>query len=109
MLDLVKRLLGLERPFEMVGLLQKPIERETSFTKARDKAAKHSEAPCNLLYPLYVLNQAHPHDGRDLLQVAFDAALGDDEPKQHTPWDPKNALLEVEFDAVCSEFCEGLL
>ena len=35
--------------------------------------------------------------------------LGDDEPKQHAPWDPKNTLLGVEFDAVCSEFCKGLL
>ena len=35
--------------------------------------------------------------------------LGDDETKQHTPWDPENAFLEVEFDAICSEFCKGLL
>jgi len=55
------------------------------------------------------LNWAHPHDGRDLLQVGFDATLGDDEPKQHTPRDPKNAFLRVEFDAVCPECREGLL
>ena len=35
--------------------------------------------------------------------------LGDDETKQHTPRDPKNALLEVELNAICSKFCEGLL
>ena len=35
--------------------------------------------------------------------------LGDDETKKHTPQDPKNALFRIEFDAVCSEFCEGLL
>jgi len=35
--------------------------------------------------------------------------LGDDETEQHTPWDPENALLGVELDAICSEFCEGLL
>ena len=34
LLDLIKRLLGLERPFKMVGLLQKPIEGETSFAEA---------------------------------------------------------------------------
>ena len=35
--------------------------------------------------------------------------LGDDKIQQHTPRDPKNALLRVELNAVCSEFCEGLL
>ena len=35
--------------------------------------------------------------------------LGDDETKQHTPWDLKNTLLRVEFDAIRSEFCKGLL
>ena len=34
LLDLVKCLLGLGRPFEAVDLLQKPIEGETSFAKA---------------------------------------------------------------------------
>ena len=33
-LDRAKCLLGLGRPFEAVSLLQKPIEGETSFTKA---------------------------------------------------------------------------
>ena len=44
-----------------------PIKGETSFTKARDKEAKCSEEPYNPLYPLYVLNQAHPRNGQDLL------------------------------------------
>ena len=35
--------------------------------------------------------------------------LGDDETQQHTPRDPENALLRVELNVVCSEFCEGLL
>ena len=35
--------------------------------------------------------------------------LKDNETKQHTPRDPKNTLLGVELNAVCSEFCEGLL
>ena len=35
--------------------------------------------------------------------------LGDDETKQHAPRDPKNTLLGIEFDVVCSEFCKGLL
>ena len=72
------RLLGLGRPLETVDFLQKPIEGETSFAEARDKAAKHGEAPCNPLYPLYVLNQAHPRDGQDLLWVGFDVVLRDD-------------------------------
>ena len=78
LLDLVKCLLGLRRPFEMVGLLQKPIEGETSFAEARDKATEHGEAPYNSLYPLYVLNQAHPHDDQELLWVGLDVTLGDD-------------------------------
>ena len=65
--------------------------------------------PGNSLYPLYILNWAHPCDGRDLLRVGFDATLGDDKTQQHTPWDPKNALLKVEFDTICLEFCKGLL
>ena len=40
--------------------------------------AERGKAPYNSLYPLYVLNWAHPRDGRDLLWVGFDAALGDD-------------------------------
>ena len=55
------------------------------------------------------MNQAHFGDDRDLLGDGLDAALRDDESEQHTPWDPKNALLGVEFDAVCLEFHEGLL
>ena len=35
--------------------------------------------------------------------------LGDDEAKQHTPRDPENTLLGIEFDVVGSEFCKGLL
>ena len=35
--------------------------------------------------------------------------LGDDETKQHAPRDPKNALLRIVFDVVCSEYCKGLL
>ena len=75
----------------------------------RDKAAERGDVPCNFLYPLYVLNWAHPHDGRDLLRVGFDATLRDDEAKLHTPQDPQNALLGVELNAISLEFCEGLL
>ena len=78
LLDLVKCLLGLEHPFEMVSLLQKPIEGEASFAEARDEAPEHGEAPYNSLYPLYVLNRAHPCDGQNFVWVGFDAALGDD-------------------------------
>ena len=35
--------------------------------------------------------------------------LGDDETEQHAPQDPENALLGIEFDAFCLEFCKGLL
>ena len=78
-LDRVKRLLGLGSPFKTVDLLQKPIEGEIPFAEARDEAAGCGEAPYNSLYPLYVLNRAHPCDGRDLLWVGFDAMLEDNE------------------------------
>ena len=35
--------------------------------------------------------------------------LGDDEAEQHAPRDPENTLLGIEFYAIRSEFCEGLL
>ena len=35
--------------------------------------------------------------------------LEDDETQQHTPRYHKNTLLGVELNAICSEFCEGLL
>ena len=35
--------------------------------------------------------------------------LGDDKTQQHTPWDPKNTLLGIEFDVVGLEFCKSLL
>ena len=63
LLDCVKRLLGLGHPFKVVGLLQKSIKGETSFAEARDEVAKRGEASCNSLYPLHVLNRAHPCDG----------------------------------------------
>jgi hypothetical protein len=34
--------------------------------------------------------------------------LRDDKTMQHAPWDPKDALLGIEFDDVCSEFHKGL-
>ena len=79
------------------------------FAEVQDEAVERGEAPCNSLYPLYVLNWAHPCDGRDLLWVGFDATLIDDETKQHTPQDSENALLRVELNAISSEFCIGLL
>ena len=35
--------------------------------------------------------------------------LRDNKTEQHTPRDLENALLGVELNAICSEFCEGLL
>ena len=93
----------------MVGFLQESIKGETSFTEARDESAEGGEAPCDSLNPLYILNRAHPCDGRNLLWVGFDATLRDDESKQHAPWDPKDAFLGVELDVVLLELPEGLL
>ena len=35
--------------------------------------------------------------------------LGDIEAEQHTPRDPENTFLGIEFDAIRSEFYKGLL
>ena len=35
--------------------------------------------------------------------------LGDDEAEQHTPREPKNTFLGIEFDAIRPEFHKGLL
>ena len=86
--DHVKCLLGLGCPLEAVGFLQESIKGETSFIEARDESAERGEAPCDSLNPLYVLNWAHPCDGRNLLWVGFDATLGDDEAEQHAPSGP---------------------
>ena len=90
---------------EVVGFLQESIKG----AEAQDESAECGEAPCDSLNPLYVLNWAHPCDGRDFLWVGFDATLRDDEAEQHAPRDPKNTFLGIEFDAIRLEFCKGLL
>ena len=75
----------------------------------QDESAEGGKAPGDLLYPLYVLDWAHARDGRNLVRVGLDAALGDDEAEQHAPRDPENAFLGVELDIVCSEFRKDLL
>ena len=49
---------------------------------------------------LQVLDRAEAMDCRDLLRIGLDATLGDDKPKEHSLWDPEDALLGVEFDPV---------
>ena len=33
--------------------------------------------------------------------------LGDNEAEQRAPWDPENAFLGIEFDAICPKFSKG--
>jgi hypothetical protein len=66
-------------PYEAIGLPQKVIERETSFTEARVEAAEGCEASCDVLNPLEVVDRAHFGDGCDISRVGFDAALRNDE------------------------------
>ena len=108
LLDFVKCLLGLGRLFKAAGLLQKLIEGESSFSRHEIKWLSTVRHPITRCTPFYILDQTHTRDGRDLLWVGFDAVLGDNKTQQHTPWVPENALLEVEFDTICSEFHEGL-
>ena len=82
---------------------------ETSFAEVPDESAEGGEAPYDSLNPLYVLNWAHPCDGRNLLWVGLDAAFGDDEAEQHAPQDPENTFFGNEFDVVRPEFHKDLL
>ena len=107
MFNHVKRLLSLGCPLEAVGFLQESIKGETSFAEVRDESAEGGEAPYDSLNPIYVLNQAHPCDGGNLLWVGFDATLGDNEADQHAPRDPKNTFFGIEFDVICPEFHKG--
>jgi hypothetical protein len=68
-LELVKRLLGLDRPGEALVLLQESVEGQPLLAKPRNKAAQGSEAPQHLLDPLEVSNRPHPLEGCDLLRV----------------------------------------
>jgi hypothetical protein len=57
------------------------------------RAARHPMIRCTP----FILNWAHPSDGRNLLWVGFDAVLRYDEPEQHTSRDPENAFLGLSF------------
>jgi hypothetical protein len=60
------------------------------------------------LYTLQVLDQSHAHDGRYLLRVRLDAAFRHDKAKEHTPWNPENALLGVQLYPMLSQLCNDL-
>jgi hypothetical protein len=68
---------------------------------------KCHKATSDSLYPLKVLDRAHFRDGHYFFEVVFDAALENDEPKQHTPWDPEYVFLRVELDAIPLELFES--
>jgi hypothetical protein len=46
-------------------------------------------------------------DGRDLVRVCFDAALGDNVPQELAPGNPKGALLWVQLDVEAPDVSEG--
>jgi hypothetical protein len=56
---------------------------------------------------LDIPNLAYFSDGRDLVGVRFDAALGDDVPHELAPGDPKGALFRVQLDVEALEVSEG--
>jgi hypothetical protein len=94
-LEFVKRLLGLDGPGESPVLLQESVEGQSLLAELRDEASQGGKAPQHLLDPLEVLNRAHSIEGRDLLGVGLDAALGNDVSQQHASRHFKNALLRV--------------
>jgi hypothetical protein len=46
-------------------------------------------------------------DGRDLVGVRFDAALGDDVPRELAPGDPKGSFLRVQLNVEPPEVVQG--
>jgi hypothetical protein len=76
-LQLVKRLLGLGGPGELLLFFQEPVEGQALLAEPRNEAAQGGEAPQYLLNPLEVSNRTHSLEGSNLFGVGLDASLGD--------------------------------
>jgi hypothetical protein len=59
------------------------------------KMAKGSEAPHETSDILDVSDLTHFGNGRDLVRICFDVALGDDVPQKFASGDPKGAFFWV--------------
>jgi hypothetical protein len=77
-LQLVKCLLGLGGPGEVLVLLEEPVEGQAFLAEPRDEAAQGGEAPQHSLHPFEVPNRTYSLEGHNLFGVGLDASLGDD-------------------------------
>ncbi len=68
---------------------------EPTFTQPGHKTVEGREAPFEQLDILDIPDLVYFSDGRDLVRVYLDAALGDDVPQELAPGDPKGALFWV--------------
>jgi hypothetical protein len=71
------------------------------------EVAEGYKASHELLNVLDVPDLAYFSDGRNLVGVRFDTALGDDVPQELTPGNPKGALLCVQLNVEPPEVVEG--
>jgi hypothetical protein len=83
---------------ERVDLLKELVQGEPAFPQLGHKATKGHEASHEPLNMLDVPDLAYFSDGRNLVGVCFEAALGNDVPQELTPGDPEVALLQVQLN-----------
>jgi hypothetical protein len=75
----------------------------------RHKAVEGHEASYELLNIFDILDLAYFDDGQNLVEVCFDAALGDDVPEELAPGDLEGALLWVQLNVEPPEVVECFL
>jgi hypothetical protein len=68
------------------------------FPKSGHEPAEGHEASHESLNVLDILDWTHPDDGRDLVEVGFNTAFGNDVPQELPPGDSDSAFLRVQLD-----------
>jgi hypothetical protein len=79
----------------------------TSFPYPGHETTEGRETSHELLNILDVPDLAYFSDGRDVVGVRFNVALGDDVPQELSPGDPEGAFIRVQLDVEPPEVVEG--
>jgi hypothetical protein len=79
------------------------------FPQSGHEAAEGREASHELLNVLDVSDLTYFSDGRNLVGVRFDTALGDDVPQELAPGDSESVFLWVQLNVELPEVVEGFL
>ena len=95
--QIAEGLLGLRRPVEMTGLLQKLEEGEPSLPELGDEAPEGCHAADETLDLLESSRGSHLLDGPDLLWVGLDSSAGNQETEELARGYPEDTLLGVEL------------